>query len=203
MAPIDNRRQLRLWPGVLAVSVQWLLHFGAPLVMPEAMLVSIGAGVVGGLAVLIWWLFFSRAPWAERIGAVVLIAAAVVAVRPLLDPSISTAGRGVLFVLYVIPAVSLSLVGWAAATRRLAAAVPRVAALVVAIALACGAWTLLRTEGVTGDGRSKFAWRWTETAEQLLVAKEPAPLAPAVRPRPHRCPWRWFRRRRRRLRPRP
>ena len=49
--------------------------------------------------------------------------------------------------------------------------------------LACGAWTLLRTDGVTGAASSQLTWRWTRTAEERLLAqaeREPAPVAPAT-----------------------
>src|SRR5688572_7236702 len=53
-----GQRPLRLWPGVLAVTFQWLARFA----VPEATIYRILAGVFGGgLAVLVWWLFFSRA----------------------------------------------------------------------------------------------------------------------------------------------
>ena len=60
------RKELRLWPGVAAVVVQWLLWMGAPMVTPDAALVAVAGGLLGGVAVLVWWAFFSRAP---RIGA--------------------------------------------------------------------------------------------------------------------------------------
>ena len=42
-----------------------------------AVLALMIGGVVCGLAVAVWWLFFSRAPWPERVGAIVVIAGAV------------------------------------------------------------------------------------------------------------------------------
>ena len=74
-----NRGQLRLWPGVLAVVLQWLVWLVAPIVVPEAMMFGIIGGLVGGLAVLLWWAFFSRAQRSERWGAVVLMIVAMVA----------------------------------------------------------------------------------------------------------------------------
>ena len=43
--------------------------------------------------------------------------------------------------------------------------------MVATILLACGVFALLRTDGVTGDGLAEFSWRWSETAEQRLVAQ--------------------------------
>ena len=42
--------------------------------------------------------------------------------------------------------------------------------MVAAILLACGALTLVRTNGITGDADSDFEWRWTPTAEERLLA---------------------------------
>jgi outer membrane protein assembly factor BamB len=58
--------------------------------------------------------------------------------------------------------------------------------MAAAILLACGVWTLLRTNGISGAG-SDFAWRWATTPEQRLLAQaaeEPPPLpaAPAEPP---------------------
>ncbi len=73
-----NRQQpLRLWPGVVIVSVQWLSRFVVPTVMPEAMPFAVVSGLVGGLAVILWWVFFSRARWIERLGAVFVMIAAM------------------------------------------------------------------------------------------------------------------------------
>src|SRR3954466_15488330 len=69
-----SRTALRLWPGVLLVVLQWLIRFVVPAVAPDSGIIAVIGGVAGGAAVLIWWLFFSRAPWAERLGALVLMA---------------------------------------------------------------------------------------------------------------------------------
>ncbi len=171
-----------LWPGVAAVVFQWLVRFGAPAVVPEAAAIGMLVGLLGGLAVLVWWLFFSRVPPAERWGAVGLMILAAVATRPILHPSIATGMMGMMFPVSVIPGFSLALVVGALAGRR--GAGPRRAALAAAILVACGFWTLLRTEGITGEGQSQWKWRWTKTAEQQLVARsaaEPAP-PPAAAP---------------------
>ena len=68
MADGQEVKPLRLWPGVIIVVIQWLARFGVPLVSPEATFFGVMAGLVGGLAVIIWWAFFSRAPRSERWG---------------------------------------------------------------------------------------------------------------------------------------
>ena len=55
---------------------------------------------------------------------------------------------GMLLLVFAIPFLSLALVVWAVASRRLADG-PRRATMVAAILLACGALTLVRTDGIT------------------------------------------------------
>jgi hypothetical protein len=164
------RKPLRPWPGVAAGVLLLLVRFGVPAVMPD----EAGIGVIGGLlvalAIVVWWAFFSRAPGWERWGAIVLMIVGLAATSRLIDESIATGMMGMMFYIYAIPVVSLTLVGWAVACRRLADG-PRRAALAAAIVLACGVWTLLRTDGILGAGGSQFAWRWTPTAEQRLLAQ--------------------------------
>ena len=172
-------KPLRLWPGVVAVALQWLARFVLPIVVPEAALYGVLAGVFGGLVVLVWWLFFSRAPWSERMGAIVLMPVALFATSRIVHESIANGMMGMMLPISAIPVLSLALVSWAAASRRLSSG-PRRASMVAAILLACGVFTLLRTGGITGDGASDLHWRWTQTPEQRLLAQ--AGDEPAVRP---------------------
>jgi outer membrane protein assembly factor BamB len=178
------RKLLRVWPGVVAVTLQWLVRFGLPKVVPSAFGIAILGELVGALAIVVWWAFFSRARWFERLGALVLMIAGLAATRPILHPSVLLAGMGMLFFIYAIPVLSLAFVAWAVVTRRLSDGFRRVT-MVATILLACGGWALLRTSGVTGDFNSEFAWRWTPTPEERLLAHandKPAalPLAPAA-----------------------
>ena len=175
------QKPLRLWPGVLAVALMWLAWLVLPLVVPEAKLYGLVGGIFGGaLVIILWWLFFSRAPWAERGGALVLMVLAPLAIRPFLHESIAGGGMGMLFFIFAIPALCLALVGWAVVSRRLPRG-PRWATLVAALLLACGVFTLLRTGGITGEGDSDLHWRWTPTPEERLLAlpeKEKATVPP-------------------------
>ncbi len=174
-AQIDQptrQKPLRLWPGVVIVALQWLAWFGVPIVVSGSMVGYIGAfgRLFGGLAILVWWAFFSRAPRSERWGAVILMILALVATSRILHESIATGNMGLMFILYALPVLSLGFVTWAVASRHLSDR-PRRAAMVATILLACGGWTLLRSAGITGDGAAVFAWRWAETPEERLLAQ--------------------------------
>src|SRR5262245_41159015 len=143
------------------------------------MLYGVLGAALGTLAILAWWTFFSRAPWLERLGALAAGLVALVATRPLLDPSIAGGGMGALFYMLAVPVLCLALVAWAAACRGLADW-PRRACLLATLALACGSFTLVRTAGITGEGGSELHWRWTETPEERLLAHSTGDATPGA-----------------------
>src|SRR5712692_1779022 len=106
------RKPLRLWPGVVIAILQCLVTFGIPVVAPDAVLVGVLAGPVCALAIVLWWVFFSRAPWSERLGAVGLMVAALFATKRIVHVSIATGAQGMLFPILAIPALGLALVVW-------------------------------------------------------------------------------------------
>ena len=181
MTQIDTAgttRPLRLWPGVAAVVLQWLLWFVVPAVAPDAGLVGLFGGIFFcGLAVLAWWLFLSRAPWPDRLGAVVLMVLAVIAAKPLVHPSIAA-----LLYVFAIPMMGLALVSSLVASRGCSINTRRMAMLAL-ILLACGPFMLVRTGGVLGlTFWSDLHWRWTPTAEERLLAQ--ASVDPKLVPPP-------------------
>ena len=171
-------KSLRPWLGVVAVAL-WFLRFALGKAVPEAFFVSIIGGLAGGAAVIAWWIFFSKAPRAERWGGALVTIAALLAGWRLSDPSIATGYMGMMYPVYAIPVLGIAIAGWEVFSGRLAAW-PRRASLIATILLACGGWTLLRTEGVYGgEAGSEFDWRWSATREQRLLAR-PAVQLPAV-----------------------
>ena len=74
-------------------------------------------GLVFGLAIIVWWLFFSRAAWVERLGALVLMVVALAATSRLVHESISNGMMGFMLSIYAAPLLSLGLVAGAAASR--------------------------------------------------------------------------------------
>jgi outer membrane protein assembly factor BamB len=161
-----SRRRLRLWPGVIIAAAVGLTRIGAPMAdAATEFIVRVLGGFVGALAVLMWWVAFSRAPWQDRVTPLVAIMAAVAGTVALGDPSM------VVWLLWYAPALlTLSFVAGAAAGRGLGDRARR-AVLVAAVVLPCAAAMPLRIAGVGGNGVADFEWRWTETSEQRLLAR--------------------------------
>ncbi len=163
-------KPLRLWPGIIIVVIQFLVRYLAPVVIPNGMVIGIFGGMLGVLAITVWWIFFSRAPRIERFGAILLIILTLYGTSFLLDKSIATANMGLMFFIYSTPVMCLALVIWAVSTRNLSTPFRR-ATMIITIILASGMWTLIRTDGLTGEGRHDLAWRWAKTDEERLLEK--------------------------------
>jgi outer membrane protein assembly factor BamB len=177
----STRVPLRLWPGVIAAILIFAV-FVAPVVVPDTGVLAVLGGLAGSALVLLWWLFFSRAPWSERIGAIVLMIVAVFATSRVVHPSIAGGMMGMMLPVMGAPVLALALVIWAVATRRRSTGMRR-AWMVAAILIACSVFTLLRTGGIMGDGRSDLHWRWTKTPEERLLAQATDdPLEAATKP---------------------
>ncbi len=173
-------RPLRLWPGVVAAGLLCLIRFVSPLIFPEVGAFAIIGGVVGALAIIVWWLFFSRAVWLEKLGALAVMIVAPILVLRVVHESIATGMMGAMLPLYSVPVMSVALVAWAVTTRNLSNGIRR-SSLVASILLACGAFALLRTGGVLGAG-SEIHWRWTPTPEERLLSQTEATREPVAPP---------------------
>jgi hypothetical protein len=174
---------LRLRPAIVIAIVLVLSRFVLPFVAPDAEIFGLPLGLLGffggifaGFAIAIWWVFFSRAPWLERLGALALMVVGVFLTRLVVDESIRGGMMGMMLFVFSIPVLALALVIAAVVSRHKTAGFRR-AAIGLAIFIGCAVFTLLRTEGITGDGVSQLAWRWTPTPEERLLARgEEAPL---------------------------
>ena len=164
----ESSKPLRLWPGVVLGLILCVCKFLLPVFFPDQAVYSMLGALISGLLIVIWWVFFSRAPWPERLGAIALMVVAVFATRPFLHESIDTAGMGLMFPILGVPILSLALVIWAVGARNLSGRARWGALIAVFLFVSLG-WTLLRTDGITNDGNSDFAWRWSKTAEERLL----------------------------------
>jgi outer membrane protein assembly factor BamB len=173
------RRSLRLWPGVTLAALILIGVLVVPVVVPDGGTFAILGSVGGGVLILLWWLFFSRAPWRDRLGVVALMIAAVLATSLVVDKSVSNGMMGLMLYLFSIPLQGIVLVAALALSHGRTTAVRR-AAVVVAVILACAATTVVRTSGLSGEGISELHWRWTPTPEDRLLAQAPSDPGPVV-----------------------
>ncbi len=163
-----EKKPLRIWPGVVAAILLFLVKFIVPMVIPDTLPIVIFGGLIFSLIIIVWWVFFSRASWFDRISAIVLMIIALLAIKPFLHQSIAEAGMGLLFFILAIPILSLVFVAGIALSRNFSDGLRRVT-LVVTILLAVGGWTLIRTAGLNNEGASEFAWRWVKSPEELML----------------------------------
>ena len=168
----------------MIVALQWVLWLVVPRRFAKPATAAMLAAVGLGLVVALWWLLFSRAPWSDRVGAIVLMVAALFATSRVVHASIAGGMMGFMLVMYAIPPLSLALVAGAVVGRRLSARARR-AVIAGAILIACGMFVLLRTGGVAGSGAADLHWRWTPTPEERLLSQAraeplPTPQAPVA-----------------------
>ena len=185
-------KPLRLLPGVIIAITLVIARYVVPVFAAEAeifevpvALLALGTGMLCGIAIVVWWMFFSRAAWSDRLAALFAMLVAIVGIKFVVHPSIAGGTMGYLVYILAFPTMTVGLVAGAAVGRDLAAG-PRTVAVVVGIVVGCGMWTLARTEGVSGTDVADLEWRWTPTAEERLLAQakdEPVTAAPPAAPR--------------------
>lgn len=173
------QKPLRLWPGIVLVILQWIGWLVVPMIARDAAIFAVLGALACGVFVLVWWLFFSRAPWVNRIGALVLMVIAIILTKRIVHQSLANGMMGLLVFVYAIPALSLAVVIGAVASSRLSGWAGRVA-MVAAIILTCAVFLFLRTGGITGYADSDFHWRWSRTPEERLLAQGDEPTATAA-----------------------
>ena len=75
-----TRAPLRLWPGLVAAGLMLPLRVLVPIAWPDGMIYAVFGAIACGLAVLLWWTFFSRAPRVDRWFGLAISVAALAAV---------------------------------------------------------------------------------------------------------------------------
>jgi outer membrane protein assembly factor BamB len=165
-----SRMTLRVWPGVVAAVLLCVARYLMPVIIPVGFLYGPISAIGGALVIAVWWLLFSRAPWLERVGAIVLAVVVLLVTGPLVDNSIAAGPMRIMLIILAIPVLGLALVAGAVVSRRLPDRLRRVV-MAAFILVACGVFTLLRTGGINGEGTSDLHWRWSETPEERLLVE--------------------------------
>ena len=77
-------RPIRLWPGVTAAALMLFVRYVLPAVAPGTEIFGLGTDVIAMIGALlvsvlifVWWIFFSRAPWSDRLISVAAIVLAI------------------------------------------------------------------------------------------------------------------------------
>lgn len=157
----------RVWPAVVLVGSYWI----AFLVWREMELTtfvrfisSMAISAALTLGFLLWWLLSFRRPWSERLGGLAVDILGGIAAQRLYDDSL--AGYGTIFM--VPPYVVTSWTIWLLLARK-ASARPRLLGSTVVLLATWGSFALVRMDGISGDQRAAFHWRWTPTAGELYL----------------------------------
>jgi outer membrane protein assembly factor BamB len=164
MSDTAAQRPLRLWPGVAIVALQLasthIPGYIAP-ASPMAFMAVMGSFTIGTLLLLVWWLFFSRARWRDRFSGLALLIAVHTATFYLADASAQFS--------VLVPGIPWLLAVFVASLFCGSRAVTAAAVVVASLA-----WTLVRTDGVTGSIATDYSFRFSATAEQRFLATDAA-----------------------------
>lgn len=177
--PTSAAPRWRLWPGVLLVVLMWIFIRGTGWALPGSMtqfLAMFWGPMIAAVAILLWWVAWSRGPWLDRILGVSFFTVAAVVTAIFCH---TTYYMGLM--LYALPLVLTAWVVWLVLASVLGRGT-RLVGLFLVLAVAWGYHTLLRSDGVDGDFNAELAWRWTPTAEEKFLAEkaaeEPSPAKP-------------------------
>ncbi len=159
----------RLWPAVVIVALLWLGITLPSLIAPATFaqfMAMFWGPILGTAAIVAWWMFASRIPWADRgLGLIAFIAAGAAAYSGFHE-SFNLFG----VVIYALPVVLTAWVCWLVVTPFLSWRVRRIGLLAVLV-LAWGHFMLVRFDGVDGSMHGAVAYRWTTTAEERFLAE--------------------------------
>src|SRR5262245_25107933 len=174
--PHSAPKRPRLWPAVALVALYWaavVTSYALELGTFPRFVSRLGAAVLLILVFAGCWWASRRVRLRDRAAGFALVVAGAAAVQFLGDPSATGFG----LVMLVVPCALTAATLWAVAGRRLSAG-PWRAGLTAAVALTCGAFLLIRFDGIDGEQYPEFHWRWSPTAEELFKAERAARVRP-------------------------
>jgi outer membrane protein assembly factor BamB len=178
----------RVWPAGALVGLFWAYVLVSLLIeMPifVQFVMKLAAVALLLLVFAIWWATNGRIRRADRVLAV---AAALVggALAALLAQN--ETGK-IAWLLATVPCLLTAWAVWLLLARRASARTRRVG-LIASIVATWGAFTLIRMDGLQGDGQVVYGWRWSATPEELYLAEraQRARDEAAAAPRPSQRP---------------
>ena len=164
---IPAEPRLRLWPAVVILLVQWACIKLPGLLIPgeitQFYFVFFGP-MVTTLLFVVWWMFFSRARWSDRLLGLGVAAGLGVIASFCFHPTVGFMG----LIMFAIPVVTTVWVGWLLVTRSSNRPARRLG-LLFALILAWIYPTLLRLDGVDGSFTAAVSYRWQPTSEALFL----------------------------------
>jgi outer membrane protein assembly factor BamB len=163
----------RVWPAVVLVGLYWVAFFvlgrlqdAAQVGMFALFLGSLASCVLLLLLFSVWWFLSGRVSRRDRLlvfGAAVACGVVAAVLSPAKDDAL------VPWLLLSLPVVFTAWAAWLLVARRVSARTRRLGLLAVLV-LTWGAFTLVRTDGLWGNGAMAYHWRWTATPEELYLA---------------------------------
>jgi outer membrane protein assembly factor BamB len=165
-----NRPRYKVWLPVLIVAVYWLAYLGLAL-LPLSMFVRFlwRLGALGLLVLVFsgWWLTFRAIPWRQRwlVFGLAIAGGAISTLllhRTVVPPSVW---------LMAVPALITVWTAWLLAGHRLSDRARR-AGLIAILVLIWTPTTLVRMEGLSGEGQPVFHWRWSRSREAEYLASK-------------------------------
>lgn len=161
--------RLRLWPAIVLAALLGGARLYATTGEPAPSKFFFGLlitpmAVVGGL--LLWTLFGSRLRWSERL--IIVGSFAVVLAVTILVSGANFPVMGL--VMFAAPILAAAWVGWLLVSGMLNWPLRR--NVVLLIFAATGAvCSMLRIDGMDGEFKTAFHWRWQPTAEQVMLSE--------------------------------
>jgi outer membrane protein assembly factor BamB len=166
----------RFWLPVTLIVVLWAFNIisgWVEMVTFVRFLTRMGVALLFLLIFTVWWLTNRRILWRDRLLGFGALVAGVVVTDLLADDSVGIFGM----LLFGVPVVLTVCTLWLLAARK-APPLMRRLGLAVGLLLPLGFLTLIRVNGIDGEQKSDFHWRWVPTAEDLYLAGRKPVVAP-------------------------
>lgn len=163
-------KPLRIWIPVILILLMVVARF-TPGIIEDGptmiwMLAAFGPMLLS-FAVLLWWLFASRATGLEKILGLLGVLAAFGTTLAFIHPSMQGPAVMVLTIPVGTAAFALTLIAMSRVLSR-----KRTLAAVVMACLGFGSSTLLQSDGMWGNFAIGLDWRWNPTPEDQFLANQ-------------------------------